>query len=147
MYSFLVGNNSEHKKQKAWIEMLLQQQVIINIKTFYWIVNVFTILLLKKCVKKLSILTILQCNLIQLNTIQYNSTDEMCDKVVNRCFLAFINIPDWCKTQEMCDRVISEDLYMLVYCLDGYKTLKMCDEADEDCLAASKTYSWLVCYK
>ena len=41
----------------------------------------------------------------------------------------------------MCDRVISEDLYMLVYCPDGYKTLKMCDEADEDCLAASKTYS------
>ena len=38
MCSFLV-DNSDLKKQKAWIKMLFQQQVMINIKTFCWIIN------------------------------------------------------------------------------------------------------------
>ena len=41
MYSFLVDDNKEHKKQKVWIEMLLQQQqVITNMKMYCWIINV-----------------------------------------------------------------------------------------------------------
>ena len=32
MYSFLVDDNNEHKKQKGWIEMLLEQLLTTNIK-------------------------------------------------------------------------------------------------------------------
>ena len=37
-YLFLV-NNSEHKKQKAWIKKMLLQQGTMNKKMYYWIMN------------------------------------------------------------------------------------------------------------
>ena len=39
MYSFLVDDNSKHKKANLWIEMLLQ--VITNIKMYCWTINVW----------------------------------------------------------------------------------------------------------
>ena len=40
MYLFLVESNWEHKTQNVWIQMLLQQYVIIKIKMFCWIINI-----------------------------------------------------------------------------------------------------------
>ena len=62
-------------------------------------------------------------------------TQEMYDKVVNRCFFVFNSMPDKCKTQEMCVRVAS---VLIVYCPDKYKTQRMCVEATDDSLAALK---------
>ena len=39
MYSYLVHRNSEHKKKKVWIETLLQQFILSNIKMFCWVRN------------------------------------------------------------------------------------------------------------
>ena len=54
-------------------------------------------------------------------------TQNMCNKVVNRCFFVFDYIPDQYKTQEMCDAVVSEDPSLIVYCLNKYKTQRMFD--------------------
>ena len=56
-------------------------------------------------------------------------TQEMCDKVFNKCFLVFIYISDEYKTQEKCDSFISEDPFAIRYALDQYKTQQKCDEA------------------
>ena len=50
MYSFLL-DSSNIKKQKAWIKMLLQQLVIMNIKKYCWIINVWDIQRIKFKIK------------------------------------------------------------------------------------------------
>ena len=67
-----------------------------------------------------------------------NKTQEMGDKVVNRCFFVFDSIPSQYKTQEMYHRDVSKDPFLTVYCPDQYKTQRMCDEAVDDSLAALK---------
>ena len=39
MYSFLLDDNSKHKNQRMGIKMLLQQEVIMNVKIFCRITN------------------------------------------------------------------------------------------------------------
>ena len=51
MYSFLVDDNIEHKKAKVWNGMLLQQWVMINIKMYCWIINVWDIQLIESKVR------------------------------------------------------------------------------------------------
>ena len=75
-------------------------------------------------------------------------TSEMCDKVIDRCFLVFDSILDQCKTQVIRDRVVSEDPFLIVYCRDRYKTQRMCDEAVDDSLASLKFLpDWFVTSK
>ena len=64
-------------------------------------------------------------------------TQEMYEKVVNKCLFVSSSIPDWYKPQKMCDTVLSEDLFLTVYSPDKYKTQRMRDEAVDDFLAAS----------
>ena len=42
-YSFLVDDSNEHKKQRVWVKISLQQKVIISTKMFCWIINVWNI--------------------------------------------------------------------------------------------------------
>ena len=51
MYSFMVDDNIEHKKAKVWKGMLLQQWVMINIKMYCWIINVWDIQLIESKVR------------------------------------------------------------------------------------------------
>ena len=44
VYSFLIDDSSEYKKAKGVIKMLLQQQVIMNIKMLCWIISIWDIL-------------------------------------------------------------------------------------------------------
>ena len=72
----------------------------------------------------------------------------MCDKAVNNFFCIFDSILDWDKTQEMCEKVVSKDSFSIRYVPDQCKTQQMCDKAVDNCMAALKLVAhWLVTSK
>ena len=71
-------------------------------------------------------------------------TQEMCDKVVDRCFFVFDSIPDQYRSQEMWQSCFWRS-FLIVYCTHKYKTRRLCDEAVDGSLAALKFIpNWFV---
>ena len=75
-------------------------------------------------------------------------TQEMCHRVVYRCFFVFDSIPDHYKTQIMFVRAVSDDPSWIANCPNKYITQEMCDEALDDSLAVLKLIpDWFVTSK
>ena len=64
----------------------------------------------------------IQKNVVKLSIFILPKTQELWDKVFNKCFFAFIYILDQQKIHYICDKVISEDNFSITYVPAQYKT-------------------------